>query len=185
MTSADAGSIVGLLADDARLRVLAAVVLGARTMVAIGDRTGLDSRAAHKALERLVAAGVVEAVDDGFRVALDVLQQAARRAAAERPPPAPPEQLGATAEQAEVLRHFLDGDRLTHLPASRAKRVVVLDFLAGRFEPGRVYPEAAVNAELGAWHGDYAALRRALVDEGFLERRDGFYWRTGGTVEVD
>ena len=30
-----------------------------------------------------------------------------------------------------------------------------------------------------------AALRRYLVDEEFLERRQGFYWRAGGTFELD
>ena len=32
--------------------------------------------------------------------------------------------------------------------------------------------------------GDYAALRRYLVDEGFLGRERNIYWRTGGTVDV-
>ena len=29
-----------------------------------------------------------------------------------------------------------------------------------------------------------ASLRRFLVDEGFLSRRGGEYWRTGGPVEL-
>ena len=58
---------------------------------------------------------------------------------------------------------------------------MVLDFLSMQFEPGRAYPERDVNFMLGKFHADYAALRRHLVDEGFLERRDGFYWRAGGT----
>jgi hypothetical protein len=29
---------------------------------------------------------------------------------------------------------------------------------------------------------DYAALRRSLVDEDFLGREGGEYWRTGGPV---
>jgi hypothetical protein len=33
-------------------------------------------------------------------------------------------------------------------------------------------------------HDDYAALRRYLVDEGFLSRDHGEYWRSGGTVEL-
>ena len=33
-------------------------------------------------------------------------------------------------------------------------------------------------------YDDYAALRRYLVDEGFLTREGGIYWRSGGTVEV-
>ena len=35
---------------------------------------------------------------------------------------------------------------------------------------------------LGMLHPDYAALRRYLVDEEFLSRSHGEYWRTGGTV---
>ena len=46
------------------------------------------------------------------------------------------------------------------------------------------YPEAEVNDVLRRYHDDYAALRRYLVDEGFLTREAGVYWRSGGTVEV-
>lgn len=42
---------------------------------------------------------------------------------------------------------------------------------------------AVVGAD-GRCHDDFAALRRYLVDEGFLARRDGYYWRSGGTVHV-
>jgi hypothetical protein len=37
---------------------------------------------------------------------------------------------------------------------------------------------------LRAFYDDYVALRRYLVDEGFLAREGGIYWRSGGTVEV-
>jgi hypothetical protein len=40
-----------------------------------------------------------------------------------------------------------------------------------------------VSALLEVFHPDYAALRRYLVDEGFLSRDDGTYWRTGGSVD--
>ena len=46
---------------------------------------------------------------------------------------------------AQVQRAFWDGDRLRQMPARRAKRLVVLDQLAQRFEPGRTYTEAEVN----------------------------------------
>ena len=54
--------------------------------------------------------------------------------------------------------------------------------LAQEFEPGRRYSEPMVNLMLGKWHEDTAALRRYLVDEGFLDREAGEYWRSGGTV---
>ena len=83
----------------------------------------------------------------------------------------------------QVLRTFFDpGGRLTTIPAKHAKRLVVLDALAQLFEPGERYPETEVNNRLRDAHDDVAALRRYLVDEGFLSREAGLYWRTGGTV---
>jgi len=83
-----------------------------------------------------------------------------------------------------IVRRFVRAGRLTVIPARRSKRRLVLDWLAQEFEPGRVYPEAAVNNVLIRFHPDFAALRRYLVDEGFMERRQGFYWRAGGTFNV-
>ena len=53
------------------------------------------------------------------------------------------------------------------------------------FEVGERYSELEVNALLRAFHDDVAALRRYLVDEGFLSREQSVYWRTGGTVLFD
>lgn len=84
-----------------------------------------------------------------------------------------------------VLRAFLTDDgRLHTIPSKRAKLLVVLDHLAQAFEPGRRYPEAEVNEMLQRLHPDHAALRRYLVENLFLTREDGVYWRSGGTVEV-
>ena len=89
----------------------------------------------------------------------------------------------ALADRERVLRAFLDGDgRLVSMPAKHRKRLVVLDHVARVFEPGVRYPETEVNALVRAFHEDVAMLRRYLVDEGFLERDHGVYWRSGGTV---
>jgi hypothetical protein len=85
----------------------------------------------------------------------------------------------------KVARAFWQDDRLVRMPAKRAKRLLVLDRLAQRFEPGRAYLEAHVNELLVVAHPDYAMLRRALVDEGFLDRENGWYWRVGGTVPAE
>ena len=65
-----------------------------------------------------------------------------------------------------------------------AKLLVVLDRLAQEFAPGQTYPESEVNEVLQRFHPDYAALRRYLVENDFLTREDGWYWRSGGTFEV-
>jgi len=86
-----------------------------------------------------------------------------------------------------VLRAFFtDEGRLVRIPAKRSKRLLVLDALAQDFEPGTRYTEKQVNLILGKRHADTAALRRHLVDEGFLDREGGGgrYWRAGGTVDA-
>ena len=82
-----------------------------------------------------------------------------------------------------VLRAFLNPDgSLRSIPTKITKRLVILNLIAQEFEIGRTYTEVEVNAAVRAFHDDVAALRRYLVEEGFLERRDGQYWRAGGTV---
>ena len=58
------------------------------------------------------------------------------------------------------------------------------DHIARVFEPGVRYPESEVNAFLRAFHPDYAMVRRYLVDEQFLSRDHGIYWRIGGSVDL-
>jgi hypothetical protein len=182
--SSEASTLLGLLADEDRLRTVAALVLGSgpATVSEVAAAAGLDLRRAAKALTRLAGAGLVDQHGDSyllrperFREALDSLG---------RSEPAVPDS-GRGPDADRILRIFVRENRLVQIPAVHSKRLVVLDWLAGLFEPGKAYPESEVNERLGEVHPDYAALRRYLVDEEFLHRRDGFYWRAGGTFEVD
>ena len=78
-----------------------------------------------------------------------------------------------------MLRNFADADgRIRSLPAREAKRRQVLEYVAGRFQPGREYPEREVNGILAQVYDDFVSLRRFLVDEGLLAREAGVYRRT-------
>lgn len=93
-------------------------------------------------------------------------------------PHAKPDLSDATPEQAAVLRNFMDGEgHMEALPVRSAKRRLVLEYVATRFEPKREYGEREVNAVLERLHDDYVTLRRYLVDEGLLEREAGVYRR--------
>jgi hypothetical protein len=81
------------------------------------------------------------------------------------------------------LRGFVREGRLETMPAKRERRRQLLAEVAQLFEPGVRYPEPAVNDLLLAVYADCATLRRYLVDEEFMDRADGVYWRIGGPVE--
>jgi hypothetical protein len=92
---------------------------------------------------------------------------------------------GPLADPPTQLRAFIRDGRITVVPAKAARRRLLLDQVAQAFEPGRRYPEAAVNEILKAVADDHCALRRYLVDEAFLSRTaGGIYWRIGGTVDA-
>jgi len=83
-----------------------------------------------------------------------------------------------------VLRNFTRDGKIVTMPAKRSRRLVLLEHVALRFEVGVRYKESEVNLILRNLHEDYATLRRYLVDEGFLSRDHGEYWRTGGRVDT-
>ena len=83
-----------------------------------------------------------------------------------------------------MLRAFFRDGRITEMPTKASKRRIVLERVSLAFEPGVRYDEREVNAIVGAFFNDHAALRRFLVDEGFLDRDAGVYWRSGGRVDV-
>ena len=81
------------------------------------------------------------------------------------------------------LRSFLRAGQIDTMPAKRSRRRQLLAEVAQIFEPGVRYPESAVNNLLLALYPDCATLRRYLVDEQFMDRAGGEYWRIGGPVE--
>jgi hypothetical protein len=82
-----------------------------------------------------------------------------------------------------MLGNFMRDGRIVTMPAKRSKRIVLLNYVAQLFDIGVRYSESEVNRKLRNLYDDYAALRRYLVDEGFLSRESGQYWRTGGSVD--
>jgi ADP-ribose pyrophosphatase YjhB (NUDIX family) len=176
-----AATLVGLLSEEQRLRVVAALVLGAGDVDALLAATGLSARDLGAALRRLEGRGLVTAAGGKVELNAGLFKQAAREAA----PHDPPDDFGAADPKvASVLRAFVRGGRLLQMPTAAGKRRVVLERIASVFEPGVRYSEPEVNAILGTWYPDHASLRRYLVDGGLLARDAGEYWRIGGWVDI-
>jgi hypothetical protein len=179
----DATDLLRTLLEPDRLAVVGAVARDAHDPAEIAVTTGVDRDEVIRTLAPLVQAGLV--VRDGARFRVDrTAWQAVAKQLPRAAPPHPRLSFGMTGEEAEVLARFFSGERLVELPAQRSKRLVVLERLALEFEPGRRYDEPEVNELLRRFHPDHATLRRALVDESFLDRAEGRYWRSGGRVPV-
>lgn len=183
--SVSAESLVRLLAEPRRRKVFAALVLGDRTPAEVAETTGLEARDVVVALRKLADGGLARLTQGGAIPVEQVFGEIARETVV----PVQPEDLGYVDERVTgVLRTFVRDGRLLGLPAQRTKRTVVLEHIAQSFEPGVEYTEAAVNDVLKVWATDsgvdHVSLRRYLIDENLLARRDGRYHRSGGWTDV-
>ncbi|MER5742823.1 DUF2087 domain-containing protein [Streptomyces sp. NPDC002225] len=174
-----AQALAGLLADETRLRVFSAIVLGATTPAEITSMTGEQTRNVALALHKLTTGGLV--TDDGGRLtaATGRFREVLRSAA-------PTERAGTGTGTGDdstdsLLRTFVDGDRLLGLPSRIGRRRAVPAHLAQHaFRPGERYPEQSVNDILRKWSEgsgtDHVAIRRYLVELDIVDRADGLYW---------
>jgi hypothetical protein len=169
------------LGDPNRLRILGVLAGRAVTPDELATALGLEPRLIAPHLAHLRQLGLLKETtpspDGRLALDLDTLRRLGRDAFA-------PEQVatfgpGEAVEdwERDVLRNFFVGERLKEIPSTPKKRYTVLKWLAGRFEAGTRYPESEVNQLLQRYHPDFASLRRYLVDEGFLQREPGVYWK--------
>jgi DNA-binding HxlR family transcriptional regulator len=168
--------LLDALCDPDRLRVAGRLAERSWTVTELAGELGLKPQAVVRHFSALEAAGLIRRDPESpERSELDI--EELHRLSRELHPPDDEQFDGEEQETARILRAFFKGDQLTHLPVQRSRQLVVLRHLAAGFEPGVDYPEREVNEILGAFNPDFATLRRALVDEGFLERERGVYWR--------
>jgi DNA-binding CsgD family transcriptional regulator len=171
-----------VLADPTRLRILGLLADRPHSGRELCDRLELTPPTVSHHLRRLTELGIVSATPraQSISYALDLaaLRQATELSGADLGSEGPALDATASAtdrERTKVVRDFFDGERLKQIPAQRKKRVIVLEHLLARFEPGTDYPERSVNELLRPAHDDVATLRRELVDYGYLNRERGVY----------
>lgn len=78
--------------------------------------------------------------------------------------------------EATVLRNFFSKDgKLRQIPSQYKKKLMVLQMLAEKLEPGRVYPERELNEWIKQYHEDFATIRRELIMHQFMYRAREMY----------
>lgn len=75
----------------------------------------------------------------------------------------------------KVLQVYFEDGKVKRLPTQNKKRWIVYLEIIRLFEAARSYSEKEINAVISSIYEDYCLVRRELVEEGVLERRDGIY----------
>ncbi|MBT2293404.1 metalloregulator ArsR/SmtB family transcription factor [Paenibacillus albidus] len=75
-----------------------------------------------------------------------------------------------------VLRNFFAKDgRLRQIPAQYKKKLIALQYIVEKLEPGVVYSEKEINDFIKRFHDDFATIRREFIMHQFMYRENGQY----------
>lgn len=83
--------------------------------------------------------------------------------------------VGPRGERQRVMHTFFEGPRLRGMPAQHKRQLYILEVFAGDFEPGRDYPERAVDEIIERRYDDYCLIRRNLIIHGYMTRDRNVY----------
>jgi DNA-binding transcriptional ArsR family regulator len=169
------------LADENRLAVAGVLAMREASVQDIAAQLRMKDSDVARHVSLLHESGIVSRTREGslqiWQLDVEALRERRRRLLTRERAPSPADEEGTPAWERLVLRNFFDGERLKEIPANLKKRMVVLGWLADRFEWDRQYPEREVNEIIKRYHPDASALRRELIDHRFMQRENGAYWR--------
>jgi predicted transcriptional regulator len=168
------------LGDESRLKIVGMLAQEERSVDELAAMLGLKEPTVSHHLARLREIGLVSMTPDGnrrrYRLETDVLQILSKELLMEETVASVSDATSENAWDQKVLDTFLDGDRITQVPRSLKKKMVLVHWLAGKFEPGVRYSESDVNEIIKRHHEDYALFRREMVDAHLMQRESGTYW---------
>ena len=169
------------LSDADRLKILGLLAVEPRTVGQVAGLLHLKPSNAMRQLDRLKEIEIICEQDGFYRLDTASLEVRSRRLLSGLRPSVDLEDFEGEDYDRKVLNDFLlpDGS-LMSIPVQHKKLMVVLRYIVQAFEPGERYPEKHVNVILRRYSTDAASLRRYLVDEGFMQRSSGIYWRVDG-----
>ncbi|HCW54537.1 MAG TPA: transcriptional regulator [Clostridium sp.] len=84
-----------------------------------------------------------------------------------------------TKERETVLKNYMNSDgSIKSYPAKEKKKIIILSEIIKKFSRDKQYNEKEVNEIIKLVYEDYATIRRALVEYGFIYRSDDCtnYW---------
>ncbi len=186
--------MVKALADEKRFKMLLMMVKQERTVTEMAQLTDLSEPTVSHHVSKLHTAGFLKLRMAGnqrfysfnprqlesFKNFLELIEKHDEEPQPIKSDDAWIDLLDWSTDDKKVLYDYTMSGKLTQMPTKEKKWLVVLRWIATKFEVGVRYSEQQVNNIIKEIHPDYATIRRNLVEYGFMrrERGGGSYWLT-------
>ena len=166
-----------VLADATRLRIVGLLAVQERSVDELATLVGVRPPTVSHHLAKLRNAGLVSVRNEGtvrwYRLESQAVEDLAKQVLATDALSEFGGEVEASTDDAyarKVLRSFIENDRITQFPRQWRKKLVLLRYVASRFEPGRDYTEKEIAAIITPVYEDHVTLRRMMVDVGWMVR---------------
>lgn len=181
MTETEAIALFKALADKSRLQILKSLALEDMYVERLAQRLDLTPSTISFHLKKLAQAGAVSSYKSQYYTMYtlnrEVLNTGILDLILERSDEAETQAQRDAAYRQKVIDSFFEYGKLKSIPVQRKKERVILEFLAEKFEFGRIYTEREVNLIIADFHDDFCTLRRDMISEKLLDRNRDGYWR--------
>ena len=181
MTETEAIALFKALADKSRLQILKSLALEDMYVERLAQRLDLTPATISFHLKKLAQAGAVSSYKSQYYTMYalnrEVLNTGILDLILEKSDEAETQAQRDAAYRQKVIDSFFEYGKLKSIPVQRKKERVILEFLAEKFEFGRIYTEREVNLIIADFHDDFCTLRRDMIAEKLLDRNRDGYWR--------
>lgn len=170
-----------VLGNESRLKILGLLANEERSVGEVADTLGLKEPTVSHHLAMMKTLGLVTMRAEGnvriYQLNARFLEKMNKEIFTQENLATLIDDTAVDAWERKVLQAFLEGERIKAIPAQYKKQRAILKWLVDKFEVGVRYPEAEVNEIIKRHHRDSAWFRRSLVDQKFMAREKGIYWR--------
>lgn len=181
MTETEAIALFKALADKSRLQILKSLALEDMYVERLAQRLDLTPATISFHLKKLSQVGAVSSYKSQYYTMYalnrEVLNTGILDLILEKSDEAETQAQRDAAYRQKVIDSFFEYGKLKSIPVQRKKERVILEFLAEKFEFGRIYTEREVNLIIADFHDDFCTLRRDMISEKLLDRNRDGYWR--------
>jgi len=165
------------LADATRLRIVGLLAVEERSVDELATLVDVRPPTVSHHLAKLKKLGLVSVRSEGntrwYRLEIENVERLAREVLAGDGLTTIGDEVEAAADDAyalKVMQTFMEGDRITQLPRQWRKKLVLVRYVAQKFEPDRGYSEPEIKAIIAPIHADHVTLRRLMVDVKWMLR---------------
>lgn len=182
MTETEAITLFKCLADKSRLQILKSLAMEDMYVELLAQRLDLTPATISFHLKKLAQAGAVRSYKNQYytmyALCTEVFQSRIIDIISQAPDEAALQDEREARYRQRVIDTYFEYGKLKSIPAQRKKERIILEEIARSFEPGRIYTEREVNIIIADFHDDFCTIRRDMIGEKLMERKDGKYWLT-------